>query len=87
MVDGDGAHAGAAQLAHVEDGEIEDVEDDEREEKILGGICEDSHGGRGAQGYRKAFVGCVPDVDGRARIKKIRARLVAAPFHCSIFRF
>jgi hypothetical protein len=55
LVDGDGAHAGGAQLADVEDAEIEDEEDNEREEKILGGICEDSHGGRGAQGYRKAF--------------------------------
>lgn len=55
LVDGDGAHAGGAQLTDVEDGEVEDVEDDEREEEILGGFSEDSHGGRGAQGYRKAF--------------------------------
>jgi hypothetical protein len=57
LVDGDGAEAGGAQLTDVEDGEVEDVEDDEREEEVLGGICEDSHGGRGAQGYRKAFDG------------------------------
>ena len=45
LIDGDCAEAGAAQMAYLEDGEVEGVEDGDRDQEILGGFSEDSHGG------------------------------------------